>query len=198
MRGRLSSLSTTCKRFAAILRKCDVEAFLNIGRIYADVAPMEKRIDMHIDLLRREEFRELECVSDAAKMQSQFDHLSETYFHNYDFDLGERELGYALSFDHDLEMFAASVGLIKTSVAAVLKDGGPFSFLAWNAYQRFSDERMTDVEIDMGTVDADADFFEPLQKLLDQCRSAKVLSKFVLQNYSIKMVTNEYNAQGIN
>ena len=28
---------------------------------------MEKRIDMHIDLLRREEFRELECVSDAAK-----------------------------------------------------------------------------------------------------------------------------------
>ena len=67
MRGRLSSLSTTCKRFAAVLRKCDVEAFLNIGRIYADVAPMEKRIDMHIDLLRREEFRELECVSDAAK-----------------------------------------------------------------------------------------------------------------------------------
>ena len=67
MRGRLSSLSTTCKRFAAILRKCDVEAFLNIGRIFADVAPMEKRIDMHIDLLRREEFRELECVSDAAK-----------------------------------------------------------------------------------------------------------------------------------
>lgn len=134
MRGRLSSLSTTAKRFAAILRKCDVEAFLNIGRIYADLAPMEKRIDMHIDLLRREEFRELECVSDAAKMQSQFDHLSETYFNNFDFDLGERELGYALSFDHDLEMFAASVGLIKTSVAAVLKDDGMSSNLVWSIY----------------------------------------------------------------
>ena len=57
-------------------------------------------------------------------MQSQFDHLSETYFNNFEYDLGERELGYALSFDHDLEMFAASVGLIKTSVAAVLKDDG--------------------------------------------------------------------------
>lgn len=40
---------------------------------------------------------------------------------------------------------------------------------------------MADVEIDMGTVDAEADFFGPLQKLLDQCRSAKVLSKFVVQ-----------------
>ncbi|KAI0352271.1 dynactin [Trametes cingulata] len=157
MRGRLSSLSTTCKRFAAILRKCDVEAFLNIGRIFPEVAPMEKRIDMHIDLLRREEFRELECVSDAAKMQSQFDHLSETYFNNFEFDLGERELGYALSFDHDLEMFAASVGLIKTSVAAVLKDD--------------------DVDVNLGSVDPEQDFFNPLQKLLDQCRSAKVLSK---------------------
>ncbi|KAI0658356.1 dynactin [Cubamyces menziesii] len=157
MRGRLSSLSTTCKRFAAILRKCDVEAFLNIGRIFPEVAPMEKRIDMHIDLLRREEFRELECVSDAAKMQSQFDHLSETYFNNFEFDLGEREMGYALSFDHDLEMFAASVGLIKTSVEAVLMD--------------------KDVEVELGSIEPDQDFFGPLQKLLDQSRSAKVLSK---------------------
>ena len=67
MRGRLSGLSIVCQRFAAIMRHCDVESFLNAGRIYADVAPMEKRIDMHIDLLRREEFRAYECVSDAAK-----------------------------------------------------------------------------------------------------------------------------------
>ncbi|KAM5539842.1 hypothetical protein V8D89_006345 [Ganoderma adspersum] len=161
MRGRLSSLSTTCKRFAAILRKCDVETFLNVGRMFADIAPMEKRIDMHIDLLRREEFRELECVSDAVKMQSQFDHLSETYFNNFEYDLGERELGYALSFDHDLEMFAASVGLIKTSVAAILKDN--------------------DVALDMGGVDAQGEFFEPLQKALDLSRSAKVLSKKLIK-----------------
>ncbi|KAM5535272.1 hypothetical protein V8D89_011078 [Ganoderma adspersum] len=161
MRGRLSSLSTTCKRFAAILRKCDVETFLNVGRMFADIAPMEKRIDMHIDLLRREEFRELECVSDAVKMQSQFDHLSETYFNNFEYDLGERELGYALSFDHDLEMFAASVGLIKTSVAAILRDN--------------------DVALDMGGVDAQGEFFEPLQKALDLSRSAKVLSKKLIK-----------------
>jgi len=60
-------MSTVCKRFAAILRRCDVESFLNIGRIFPEIAPMEKRIDMHIDLLRRDEFREMECVSDIVK-----------------------------------------------------------------------------------------------------------------------------------
>jgi dynactin 1 len=67
MRSRLSGLSTLCKRFAAILRRCDVESFLNVGRIYQEIAPMEKRIDIHIDLLRRDEFREMECVSDVIK-----------------------------------------------------------------------------------------------------------------------------------
>ncbi|KZT02085.1 dynactin [Laetiporus sulphureus 93-53] len=157
MRGRLSSLSTTCKRFTAFLRRCDGESFLNIGRVFPEIAPIEKRIDMHIELLRREEFRELECVSDAAKIQSQFDHLVETYLNGFEYDLGERELGFALSFDHDLEMFAASAGLVKTSVAAIMKD--------------------EDVEVISGGLDADQEFFDPLQKLLGQCRSAKVLSK---------------------
>jgi len=68
MRGRISHLSTLAKRFAAVMRRCDVETFLNAGRIYAEIAPMEKRIDIHIDLLKREEFRTLECVSDVTKL----------------------------------------------------------------------------------------------------------------------------------
>jgi dynactin 1 len=85
---------------------------------------MEKRIDLHIDLLRRDEFREMEFVSDVLKMLAQFDHLAETYFDGFEQDLGERELGYALSFDHDLDVFAASIGLTKTSVAVILNDEG--------------------------------------------------------------------------
>ena len=57
-------------------------------------------------------------------MQSQFDHLVETYFNGFDFDLGERELGYALSCDYDLEMFSASVGLIKTAITDIMEDQG--------------------------------------------------------------------------
>jgi len=31
-----------------------------------------------------------------------------------------------LSFDHDLDMFAASLGLVKTSIEAVMKGDGEF------------------------------------------------------------------------
>ncbi|THU86256.1 dynactin [Dendrothele bispora CBS 962.96] len=157
MRGRISGLSTLCKRFAAILRRCDVESFLNVGRIYAEVAPLEKRIDIHIDLLRRDEFRERECVADIAKIQAQFNHLAEMYFSGFQFDLGERELGYMASFDLDLDVFAASIGLAKTSVEGILKED--------------------DVVLDMGGFDIKTELFEPLQKLLERSKSAKSLSK---------------------
>lgn len=57
-------------------------------------------------------------------MLAQFVHLAETYFDGFEQDLGERELGYALSFDHDLDVFAASIGLTRTSVATILNDEG--------------------------------------------------------------------------
>ncbi|KAF8079158.1 dynactin [Lyophyllum atratum] len=157
MRARISGLSTLCKRFAAILRRCDVESFLNIGRIFPEIAPMEKRLDMHINLLRRDEFREMECVSDIVKIQAQFDHLAETYFDGFEHDLGERELGYVLSFDHDLDMFSASIGLAKTSVQSILKE--------------------EEVTLDMGGYDIDKELFEPLQTLLDHSKGAKSVSK---------------------
>lgn len=91
------------------------------------------------------------------RLQAQFDHLAEAYFSEFDQDLGQRALGYAFSFDYDLDVFAASIGLTKTSVAAILRD--------------------EDVVLEMGGYDPELELFEPLQKLLDQCKSAKVLSK---------------------
>ncbi|KAF8555081.1 hypothetical protein OG21DRAFT_1484169 [Imleria badia] len=43
MRGRTAALAILCRRFAAILRRCDPTSFLNIGRIYPEIAPMAKR-----------------------------------------------------------------------------------------------------------------------------------------------------------
>ncbi|KAG5644147.1 hypothetical protein DXG03_009041 [Asterophora parasitica] len=157
MRARISGLSTLCKRFAAILRRCDVESFLNIGRIYPEIAPMEKRLDMHINLLRRDEFRDMECVSDVLKIQAQFDHIAESYFDGFDHDLGEREMGYVLSFDHDLDMFSASIGLAKTSVQSILKE--------------------EEVTLDMSGYDIETELFAPLQTLLDASKGAKSASK---------------------
>ncbi|KAF7320182.1 CAP-Gly domain-containing protein [Mycena kentingensis (nom. inval.)] len=157
MRGRIAALSTLCKRFAAVMRRCDVESFLNFGRLYPEIAPMEKRIDMHIDLLRRDEFREMECVSDVVKIAAQFDHLAETYFSGFDSDLGERELGYLVSFDSDLDIFTASIGMSKTSITSLIQD--------------------EETVLDLGGYDIETELLQPLQRLLDLSKGAKALSK---------------------
>ncbi|KAJ7068484.1 dynein associated protein-domain-containing protein [Mycena amicta] len=157
MRGRIAALSTLCKRFVAVMRRCDVESFLNFGRLFPEIAPMEKRIDLHLDLLRRDEFREMECVSDVVKIAAQFDHLAETYFSGFDSDLGERELGYLVSFDSDLDIFAASIGMSKTSITSLIRD--------------------EETVLDLGGHDIESELLQPLQRLLDQYKGAKALSK---------------------
>ncbi|KAI9454911.1 dynein associated protein-domain-containing protein [Lactarius psammicola] len=157
MRGAIAVLSTLCKRFAAIIRHCDVESFISIGRLFQEIAPLEKRIDMHIDLLRRDEFREMECTSDINKIQAQFNHLADTYFKDFDFDLGERELGLVLSLDHDLDVYASSMGLTKTAVEAILID--------------------EDIARDLNGMDPGKSFLEPIQKSLDQCKNAKAVAR---------------------
>ncbi|KAF5376572.1 hypothetical protein D9757_008269 [Collybiopsis confluens] len=167
MRGRLSGLCTLCKRFAAILRRAEPEMWLGIGKLYRELAPLEKRLDLHVDLLSRDEFRERECVSDIVKIQAQFNHLAEIYFSEYfsgsysgyGYDVGERQLGSIALFDLDLDMFAASVGMMKTAVEALLKE----------------DEFAT--EADYGGFDIHAELFGPLQKLLERSKSAKQMSK---------------------
>ena len=145
----MSALSILCKRFATVLRMSDIETFLNVGRLYLEISPLEKRIDMHINLLRRDEFNVMECVDDISKsvypffcdlmsnslhslnfrIHASFEHLAELHFNGYETDLVERELGYVMAFDHDLDMFAASIGLTKTSVAAIIKEEGLVFFL---------------------------------------------------------------------
>ncbi len=63
-------------------------------------------------------------VTGHNRIQAQFNHLAETYFKAFDFDLGERELGLVLSLDHDLDVYASSMGLTKTAVETILNDEG--------------------------------------------------------------------------
>jgi dynactin 1 len=71
-------------------------------------------------------------------------------------------------------MFIASIGLTKTSVAAIIQEEGKPSLSKRIACFSLTCQVET---VDMGGRDADRELFEPLQKLLDQCKSAKVLSK---------------------
>jgi dynactin 1 len=73
----------------------------------------------------------------TLRIQAQFDHLAESYFGGFDTDLAERELGYVTSLDHDLDMFAASISLAKTSVTGLMKEEGKFFDLVRNAFLIF-------------------------------------------------------------
>ncbi|EJD03547.1 dynactin [Fomitiporia mediterranea MF3/22] len=156
LRARISRMSILCKRFASILKRCDVETFLNIGRLYADVAHFEKRIDLHIDMLCRDEFRDIECVNDVQRTAQAFGHLVEMYSEGFDFDLGERELGYAQSFDHELDNLSASLALISSNISDIMKD--------------------EDVTVESDD-DPEVELIQPFKRVLDQVKGTKVMSK---------------------
>ncbi|KAJ3860138.1 dynein associated protein-domain-containing protein [Lentinula novae-zelandiae] len=158
MRGRLSVLSTLCKRLSAILRRCSPELWISVGRLYEELKPLEKRMDIHVELLGRDEFRERECVSDVIKINAQFNHLAEMYFGDYfggHPDIAERELGTLTLFDLDLDMFAASIGMMKTSVEGLLKE------------EEFAPSA------DFGGFDIHTELYSPLLTLLSRSKSAK-------------------------
>lgn len=60
-------------------------------------------------------------------MVGHFEHLAESYFCGFPFDLGERELSRILSVEHDLDSFLAAMALTKSYLEGVLNDEGvPF------------------------------------------------------------------------
>ncbi|KAJ1310514.1 hypothetical protein OPQ81_007245 [Rhizoctonia solani] len=154
MRGRMYHLACLCKRFASVLRKCDVNTFHAVGRLFPDLSPMEKRLDMHVDLLRRDEFRIMECVSDVAKMLSQFEHLADTAFSGFEADLAERELDLTMQLDCDLDSFVAAIGLTKTALENAIKD--------------------EDTVLEYGDLDIDRTLLDPMAQILEQSKSAKI------------------------
>jgi dynactin 1 len=118
----------------------------------------------------------ISCFTDlfTLRIQAQFDHLADAYFGGFDTDLAERELGYVTSLDHDLDMFAASISLAKTSVAGLIKEEGTYP----SGGQCISDVALLDIVLDMGGYNIEQELFEPLNTLLNRCKSAKTLSRF--------------------
>ncbi len=117
----------------------------------------------------------------SFRIQAQFDHLAEAYFFcGFDTDLAERELGYVTAFDHDLDMFAASISLARTSVAGLVKEDGmlffPIPNFGLHSSCRFPTS-LVDVVLEMGGYNIDQEFFEPLNGVLNRCKSAKNLSR---------------------
>lgn len=121
-------------------------------------------------------------------MVAQFEHLDETYFSGFDYDLGERELGLVTTVDHELDVFAAALGLTRTSIATITKDDGASHSRSYTLIKS-NIPMFSDIVLEMGDLDIESQLFEPLQQLLDQTRSAKVLSRLV---YSINNLLDSH------
>jgi len=81
-------------------------------------------------------------------------------------------------------MFAASIGLTKTSIAGIVKDDGMNFFLFCDKRKLTSVVRV-ELTLDMGGYDIEAELFHPLQTLLDQCKGAKSMSKYVTLTFQV-------------
>lgn len=114
-------------------------------------------------------------------MQSQFNHLAQSYFHGFDLDLAERELGYTLSFENDLDMFSALIGLVRTTLREIIKDDGVY-FGMLRLMCTHPPSIALDISIEPGDSDPDVYFMSPIQRLLDQCKGTRIHMKCVLED----------------
>lgn len=102
-------------------------------------------------------------------------------------DLGEMQLGQAHTIDLDLDTFVAGVGYTKQSIAVITKEPG--AWLAFGSSEAFeADQKCTpaDVTVEPEDLSIGDEVFEPLQRLIEQARtaqnSARSVSVFVAWN----------------
>ncbi|KAJ1920802.1 hypothetical protein H4219_001038 [Mycoemilia scoparia] len=78
-RYRLTELQGLSDKFAAYLSTCSPQEFAKLGFIYHDITGIERRLNGHIDLLRGEEFRPVDCIADVEKSSAHIETLIASY-----------------------------------------------------------------------------------------------------------------------
>ncbi len=171
MRHSLAHFSALSRQIAAVLSRGTPEGFLKAGRMYKELTSLEKRVDMYLDALRKEELKESECASDFQRFIKQLEEFSFALGEDGgDADLAAKEVGSATLFEHDLDTLYAALGFTKQTLAALHVDAS----VEW--------------ELAGGTVDAA--IFDPLQRLLDSIKSAKLPARKLLRRLEV-LYTND-------
>ncbi|GAA5890444.1 hypothetical protein JCM6882_002923 [Rhodosporidiobolus microsporus] len=181
-RAKFSHFASLNKRFAAHVKRCPPDVFLRMGRVFREVAPIEKRVDAFIEALRKEELKEVDCGKEIEGFIAQAEHLAETHLQGLDstLDLAEREVSFVTVLDLDFDTIAAASGFAKQAIATITRD--------------------SDVEVDLGDANIDDSLFKPLQNLVNHARNAKVLTKKLLRRFddlgSSSSALSDEHAQG--
>lgn len=67
MRQRAGWLSDLAKRFVTFIQHCSPGVFTRMGQVYHDLVGTERRLNGIVELLRTDELKESECVSDLQR-----------------------------------------------------------------------------------------------------------------------------------
>ncbi|PLW33329.1 hypothetical protein PCANC_25944 [Puccinia coronata f. sp. avenae] len=157
-RSKLARLSALSNRFAAFIRSCPPESFIKMGGVYQELMAAEKKIDGFIDACKREELKEGDVGREIERFLPQMRHLAEVYMSGSDYDVAELQYGDIHTLDVDLDSILVCIAFVKQTIAALEQD--------------------SQIDPNAGLSDI---VFRPLQNLLGQARTAKVISKKLLR-----------------
>ncbi|KAF9110823.1 hypothetical protein BGX27_005836 [Mortierella sp. AM989] len=117
VRQKLAWFGDMAKRFVSFIEGCPVEVFVKMGQVYHDLMGTERRLNAWVELLRKEELNELDCIVDLQRAIAQLDHLAETYLSNTMLDLVERYQGSARALDLNFDRVVVNL----TAVGSMFK-----------------------------------------------------------------------------
>ncbi|KAG0047137.1 hypothetical protein BGZ83_007752 [Gryganskiella cystojenkinii] len=119
VRQKLAWFGDLAKRFVSYTEGCPVEVFTKMGQVYHDLLSTERRLNTWVDMLKKEELKESDCIVDLQRAISQLDHLADTYLINTKLDLVDRFQGTAhaldLNFDRVFVNLAAIAAMFKSN-----------------------------------------------------------------------------------
>ncbi|PWN36696.1 uncharacterized protein FA14DRAFT_128921, partial [Meira miltonrushii] len=181
MRHSLAHFIASSRQISALVQLASIPTFLKSGRMFKELVSIERTIDQHIDLLRREELKEDDCAKDYrrfVKMLEDFEFaLLDGSSESIDSDLAAKELGSATLFDLDLDTIAAALGFSKQ---AQIGDGDTSGLLPTG-----------DIDMRLNDLDISEVLFTPLQELINHIRSTKVPARKLLRRLAALYANDE-------
>ncbi|KAG0275319.1 hypothetical protein BGZ95_008925 [Linnemannia exigua] len=114
VRQKLAWFGDLAKRFVSYIEGCPVEVFVKMGQVYHDLVGTERRLNAWVELLRKEELKESDCVVDLHRAIAQLDHLADTFLTGTKLDLVDRYQGAARALDLNFDRVFINLSAIGT------------------------------------------------------------------------------------
>ncbi|KAF9135819.1 hypothetical protein BGW39_011408 [Mortierella sp. 14UC] len=114
VRQKLAWFGDLAKRFVSYIEGCPVEVFVKMGQVYHDLVGTERRLNAWVELLRKEELKESDCVVDLHRAIAQLDHLADTFLTGTKLDLVDRYQGATRALDLNFDRVFVNLSAVGT------------------------------------------------------------------------------------